>query len=60
MCLHVIVQGRLTNVQDIPLHTPYFFRDPDWTTSEAIRLRDRVNPENRGENLSLVGHSIVR
>ncbi|KAF8653560.1 hypothetical protein AX16_003897 [Volvariella volvacea WC 439] len=49
---HVIpaLEGRLTNIQDIPTLAPFFFADPDLSTDEAKSMIDRVTPEQRGES----------
>ncbi|KJA20865.1 hypothetical protein HYPSUDRAFT_166443 [Hypholoma sublateritium FD-334 SS-4] len=37
-----ILEGRLTNLYDIPKHAPYLFVDPDLTTEEAQSMLDNV------------------
>ena len=40
--LLTIIQGRLTNLYDIPRHAPYLFVEPDLTTKEAQSMLDNV------------------
>ncbi|KAF8200331.1 hypothetical protein BJ912DRAFT_948749 [Pholiota molesta] len=37
-----ILEGRLTNLYDIPRHAPYLFQDPDYTTKEAMSMRNKI------------------
>ncbi|KAJ3755932.1 hypothetical protein EV360DRAFT_85438 [Lentinula raphanica] len=39
--------GRLTNIHDIPLHAPYLFIDPDWTSEEAKSMIQNIPTEKR-------------
>ncbi|KAF8957056.1 hypothetical protein BDZ97DRAFT_1670524 [Flammula alnicola] len=38
----VILEGRLTNLYDIPRHAPYLFVEPDLTSKDAIAMRDKI------------------
>ena len=44
-------QGRLSNIQDIPKHAPFFFVDPDLGSENAQEMLKRVPPEQRGEHV---------
>ncbi|PPQ64063.1 hypothetical protein CVT24_008876 [Panaeolus cyanescens] len=38
----MILEGRLTNIYDIPLHAPYLFIDPDLTSDKSKKLRSKI------------------
>ncbi|KAJ4465507.1 glutamyl-tRNA synthetase [Lentinula edodes] len=42
-----LLEGRLTNIYDIPLHAPYLFVDPDWATAEAQNMIRKVSADQR-------------
>jgi glutamyl-tRNA synthetase len=42
-------QGRLTNIQDIPKHAPFFFVEPDLTSENAQVMVKKVTPEQQGK-----------
>ncbi|KAF8425049.1 hypothetical protein L210DRAFT_3743949 [Boletus edulis BED1] len=37
-----VLQGRITNIHDVPNLAPYFFVDPDYSTPEAQRMRESI------------------
>ncbi|KAF5341287.1 hypothetical protein D9757_014542 [Collybiopsis confluens] len=41
-----LLQGRLTNIQDIPLHAPYLFIDPDLESEEAKGMIEGITLSN--------------
>lgn len=45
------IQGRLTNLYDIPRHAPYLFVEPDLTTKEAQSMLDNVPADVYGRLL---------
>ncbi|KAF8629012.1 hypothetical protein AX17_005868 [Amanita inopinata Kibby_2008] len=42
-----LLEGRLTNIQDIPMHAPYLFNDPNLSTDEAKSMMKHVTPQQR-------------
>ncbi|KAF9042269.1 hypothetical protein BJ165DRAFT_261559 [Panaeolus papilionaceus] len=38
----LILEGRLTNIYDIPVHAPYLFVDPDLTSENSKKLRAKI------------------
>lgn len=42
------LQGRLTNLQDIPVLAPYFFNEPDYSTDEARKLLKSLDGASYG------------
>ena len=38
-------KGRLTNINDIPLHAPYLFQEPDFSTEVALKIRASVDQD---------------
>ncbi|KAJ3795867.1 glutamyl-tRNA synthetase [Lentinula aff. detonsa] len=42
-----LLEGRLTNIHDIPIHAPYLFVDPDWTSVEAQSMIRDISVEKR-------------
>ncbi|KAF4566578.1 Glutamate--tRNA ligase mitochondrial [Pleurotus pulmonarius] len=50
----LILQGRLTNVQDIGLHTPYLFIEPDYSSDEAQAMIKNIPEESRQRTLHAV------
>ncbi|KIL60776.1 hypothetical protein M378DRAFT_83308 [Amanita muscaria Koide BX008] len=53
-----LLEGRLTNIRDIPKHAPYLFIDPDLSTDEAGAMLKRVTPEQRTQALSAMSSSL--
>ncbi|CAA7266386.1 unnamed protein product [Cyclocybe aegerita] len=41
-----ILEGRLTNIYDIPFHAPYLFQEPDLTSAIAKAMREKIASEN--------------
>ncbi|KAG5634487.1 hypothetical protein H0H81_001779, partial [Sphagnurus paluster] len=39
--------GRLTNLNDIPLHGSFFFVEPDYTADKAQVMLKRITPEQQ-------------
>ncbi|KAJ4485405.1 hypothetical protein J3R30DRAFT_3439297 [Lentinula aciculospora] len=46
-CAITLLEGRLTNIHDIPIHAPYLFVDPDWTSEEAQSMIRKIPAEKR-------------
>lgn len=47
------LEGRLTNIQDIPTHAPFFFVEPDLTAENAQSMLKKVTAE-RAQTLNAV------
>ncbi|KAI9455877.1 hypothetical protein HD554DRAFT_2030712 [Boletus coccyginus] len=43
--IHVL-QGRITNIKDVPNLAPYFFVDPDYSTPEAQLMRESISSDD--------------
>jgi glutamyl-tRNA synthetase len=43
--IHVL-QGRITNIQQVPNLAPYLFVDPDYRTPEAQRMRESISSDD--------------
>ncbi|KAF8621855.1 hypothetical protein AX15_007468 [Amanita polypyramis BW_CC] len=50
----ILLEGRLTNICDVPKHAPYLFNDPDLSTDEAKSMLKRVTPEQRFQTISAI------
>lgn len=42
----LILEGRLTNIYDIPKHAPFLFQDPDLASEQAQSMRSRITSED--------------
>ncbi|KAF9555858.1 glutamyl-tRNA synthetase [Agrocybe pediades] len=42
----VMLEGRLTNIYDIPMHAPYLFEEPDLTTKAAMSMKSAIPVED--------------
>lgn len=51
-------QGRLFNIYDIPIHAPYLFTEPDYTTKVAQSMRSAIPSEDYGMFLILYVQNI--
>ncbi|KAF9481255.1 glutamyl-tRNA synthetase [Pholiota conissans] len=40
-----LLEGRLTNLYDIPKHAPYLFDEPDYTTDEAKSMSEKLSTD---------------
>lgn len=49
-----LLQGRMTNLQDIPTLAPYFFVEPDLASPEAQTMYKSVSSEDYGKIVSAV------
>ncbi|KAF8553539.1 hypothetical protein OG21DRAFT_1597677 [Imleria badia] len=47
------LQGRITNIQDVPSLAPYFFVDPDHSTPEAQLMRDFISNDDYRRSLDV-------
>ncbi|KAE9397639.1 hypothetical protein BT96DRAFT_883718 [Gymnopus androsaceus JB14] len=47
----LLLEGRLTNINDIPQHAPYLFVEPDLSTAEARNMIKRFSSEQRAHVL---------
>ncbi|CCL98936.1 uncharacterized protein FIBRA_00943 [Fibroporia radiculosa] len=41
----LVIQGRMVNLNDLPVLASYFFIEPDYTTAEALTMRNRLPDE---------------
>ncbi|KAF8060769.1 hypothetical protein FPV67DRAFT_305746 [Lyophyllum atratum] len=48
------LEGRLSNLQDIALHGPFFFVEPDYSSDAAQKMLKRITPEQRSQTLDAV------
>ncbi|PPQ71168.1 hypothetical protein CVT26_011029 [Gymnopilus dilepis] len=44
----MLLEGRLFNIYDIPLHAPYLFVEPDLSSTEARSMRSGIPPDDCG------------
>lgn len=54
-----LLEGRLTNITDIPLHAPYLFQEPNLESDEAKAMLKKVKPEQRKRVLEAVNSALV-
>ena len=45
---HAVSQGRITNLNDIPVLAPYFFVEPDYTSDEARKMLKSIDDISYG------------
>ncbi|KAK2464603.1 hypothetical protein APHAL10511_003392 [Amanita phalloides] len=53
-----LLEGRLTNIFDIPRHAPYLFNNPDLASEEAKSMLRQVSAEQRSQAISMVAAAI--
>jgi glutamyl-tRNA synthetase len=44
----VLLEGRLTNLKELPLHVFYLFEEPDLQSEEALGMVKALDPQDRG------------
>ncbi|RXW18600.1 hypothetical protein EST38_g7256 [Candolleomyces aberdarensis] len=50
----LLLEGRLTNLKELPIHAFYLFEEPDLGSEEAIEMVNALNPQDRELVLSSV------
>ncbi|RDB27293.1 putative glutamate--tRNA ligase, mitochondrial [Hypsizygus marmoreus] len=48
------LEGRLTNLQDIAIHGPFFFVEPDLSSDDAQAMLKNITPEQKSQTLQAV------
>ncbi|KAF9219057.1 glutamyl-tRNA synthetase [Gyrodon lividus] len=56
--IHVL-QGRITNINDVPVLAPYFYIDPDYATPEAQLMRLSISTEDYRRALDVAVHHLA-
>ncbi|KIJ60123.1 hypothetical protein HYDPIDRAFT_32546 [Hydnomerulius pinastri MD-312] len=55
--IHVL-QGRITNVNDVPGLAPFFYIDPDYATPEALFMRKSISVDDYSRSLDATIHHL--
>jgi glutamyl-tRNA synthetase len=48
----VLLEGRLTNLKELPLHVFYLFEEPDLQSEEALGMVKALDAQDRGTHAS--------